>query len=54
MLIPSVLGLSPGALTEMLFTCTWLHRNKVMCLSGLSFRCMFFTDRLLQLANASN
>jgi hypothetical protein len=54
MLIPSVLGLLPGAVMDTLCTRTWLHRNKVMCLSGLSFRCIFLTSRLLQNANASN
>jgi hypothetical protein len=54
MVIPSVLGLSPGAVTETLYTFTWLHRCKVMCLSGLSLRCIFLTNRLLQLENDSS
>ena len=53
-LIPSVLGLSPGAVMETLCTCTCVHSYRIMFFSAPSLRRMLVTRRLLQCANDSD
>jgi hypothetical protein len=52
--MPSVLGLSAGAVMETPSMSAWLHWNKVMCLSALFFSRIFLTHRSLHKEKASN
>jgi hypothetical protein len=52
--MPSVLGLSAGAVMETLSTSAWLHWNRVMCLSALFFRRILLTHRSLHKEKPSN